>query len=530
VSAWDPINDTTSADIPFIIRPAYPGTITKILYHFVVATYQAYNPWPVEDTWQGQSLYGKDYQGNDQLKVSFDRPFGYTIPSLIDRWDMPFVAWLEDMGFRVDFCTSVDLHADPHLLDNYQLLLSVGHDEYWSKEMRDQVEAFIANGGNVAFFSGNVCWWQVRFEDNNRRLVCYRDNHQGGSGDPTVDDPQGGTQLATVRWRESPVDRPENTMTGVSFYNGAMGEFSRDDRPAFGYRVRFAEHWLFDRTGLQNDDTFGKDRKIIGNETDAALLVERDGRPWVTALDRTPLNFVVLAEADLPRGWKLPADVRTDDYPPRATMGLYRNHGTVFTAATTDWPQGLVGPWTAVHEITLNVLRRLGSACGSSPLLANSGFEKWSAPGQPEGWTRQGTGVTRPSAPAMHGRYAVTLDATGDSAISLIQACRTWLTGREYYFTCGNHYEVGCWVKAASLGAVVLLEYLYFDPMRKIGVWKDLVAIQHPGDNSWRYLCAVGHLDAGKAAVVPPLFRARVRLTVAAGAAAVFDDVSVKEL
>ena len=81
-----------------------------------------------------------------------------------------------------------------------------------------------------------------------------------------------------------------------------------------------------------------------------------------------------------------------------------------------------------------------------------------------------------------------------------------------------------------SPGARVLLEYLFFDPMRKIGVWRELVAIQHPGDNTWRYLSAVGSLDAGKAALVPPLFRARVRLTVAAGIAAEFDDVSVEEL
>ena len=367
VYGFDPLNGTTLREIPFIVRPANPGTLTKILYHFAMATCQAYNPWPSESE-PGESLYGTDYKGDDQVKVSFNRPFADTFASHFSTWDSPFITWLEDTGVRVDYCTSVDLHANPHLLDNYHLLLSVGHDEYWSKGMRDHVEAFIANGGNVAFFSGNVCWWQVRYEDNYRTLVCYRDNHQGNN--PQVDDPQSGTKLATVRWRESPVDRPENEMTGVSFYNGAMGEYDRNDRSAFGYKVRFAEHWLFDRTGLKNDDTFGKDRKIIGNETDAALFEEHDGlpritgsRPWVTGLDGTPLNFVVLAEADLP-GWKLPADVRTDDYSPKATMGLYRNHGTVFTAATTDWPWGLIGPWTAVHEITLNVLRRLSCACG----------------------------------------------------------------------------------------------------------------------------------------------------------------------
>ena len=49
-----------------------------------------------------------------------------------------------------------------NLLERYRLLVSVGHDEYWSKEMRDNVENFAASGGHVVFLSGNVCWFQVR--------------------------------------------------------------------------------------------------------------------------------------------------------------------------------------------------------------------------------------------------------------------------------------------------------------------------------------------------------------------------------
>ena len=54
------------------------------------------------------------------------------------------------------------LEFHPELLKHYKLILSVGHDEYWSAPMRDHLEKFIGDGGNVAFFSGNVCCWQVR--------------------------------------------------------------------------------------------------------------------------------------------------------------------------------------------------------------------------------------------------------------------------------------------------------------------------------------------------------------------------------
>jgi hypothetical protein len=40
--------------------------------------------------------------------------------------------------------------------------------------MRDHLEAFIARGGNVAFFSGNTSFWQVRSEDGGRALVSWK--------------------------------------------------------------------------------------------------------------------------------------------------------------------------------------------------------------------------------------------------------------------------------------------------------------------------------------------------------------------
>ena len=56
----------------------------------------------------------------------------------------------------------------------YSLLLFVGHHEYWTSEMRTSVESFVKSGGNVAFFSGNVAWWQVRITPDGQRLLCYK--------------------------------------------------------------------------------------------------------------------------------------------------------------------------------------------------------------------------------------------------------------------------------------------------------------------------------------------------------------------
>ena len=69
--------------------------------------------------------------------------------------------WAERAGYQVDVAVNADLEQRPEIVDGYPLVVSVGHDEYWSWGMRDTAEAYIAGGGNVAFLSGNSVCWQV---------------------------------------------------------------------------------------------------------------------------------------------------------------------------------------------------------------------------------------------------------------------------------------------------------------------------------------------------------------------------------
>jgi hypothetical protein len=251
--------DTT--DVLFVVKAAAPGTTSKVLLALAVNTYQAYNEWG------GGSLYSNPRS----VTVTFDRPGDQV--GFLDIAEHSFIGWAEGNNIPLEYCTSVDLHANPDLLSYYQLLVSVGHDEYWSKEMRDGVDAFIASGGNVAFFSGNVCWWQVRFENNNRRMVCYKSDENPDTPDPLLQ-----TSLATINWFNPPVNRPENLMTGVSFRNGAgWWDAWPAGQPYPNYVVRDGQHWVFDGTGLQNGDIFGSKAQILWDETDAAEFVEENG-------------------------------------------------------------------------------------------------------------------------------------------------------------------------------------------------------------------------------------------------------------
>jgi hypothetical protein len=327
----------------FVVRPAAPGR-SPVLLSLPFATWQAYNRAGVP----GDGLYWTE-DPRRASRVSFDRPGGGPPP---ERWEHGLMRWLRQQHIPVDYCSNLDLHAEPGLLDAYRLLLVAGHDEYWTWEMRDAVESFTRCGGNLAIFGANTCWWQMRLEDGGRTMICYRD----ALADPVLT--AGRPELTTVEWSSAPVCRPENAMTGLSYRLGA-GCWTPSMDPMYDeeYIVRFADHWVFKGTGLVDGDRFG--RGCLGYETDAADLDERDGSPRVTGRDGTPGSFTVLATADL-RHW---AEYGQGG---AATMGVFTSgQGTVFNAGTVNWGAALADP--VVARITSNVVSRLSRERARQP-------------------------------------------------------------------------------------------------------------------------------------------------------------------
>ncbi|MCY2994339.1 MAG: hypothetical protein NTY19_41665, partial [Planctomycetota bacterium] len=355
----------------FVVRAAQPGQRSKILLQLASNTYQAYN------SWGGSSLYS----GPQTPRVSFRRPMQlYPWGSPI-TWELPFLRWAEGHGHPIEVCTNLDLEFHPELLPHYRLVLSVGHDEYWSTGMRDSLETFIANGGNCAFFSGNTCCWQVRVEDAGRALVCYKRVHEQ---DPVFKNSD--RRRLTTLWSDPLLQRPENLLTGVGFtyggYNGVFGSY--ESGPGAGeYTVYRPEHWLLAGTGLQRGQTFGQEASIAGYEMDGCEMVFRDGLPYPTGRDGTPKNFEILATA--PGRWGLfdssltwaqelrqalprePKQEVPDDFVKRegvGVLGVYERGGTVVTVGSTDWAHGLAISDPIVERITRNILERLAGMPG----------------------------------------------------------------------------------------------------------------------------------------------------------------------
>ncbi len=310
-------------------------------------------------------------------------------------WEEPFLAWAEREGFAVDVVTNADLEDHPGLLargaddGGYRLLLSVGHDEYWSGPMRDTVEGFIARGGNVAFLSGNTSFWQVRFEDHTPEgpaatMVGYKAQLKA---DPVFDTERVG-ELTSI-WSDHLIGRPENTMTGVSFCRGGYHRIGKVvSSGAGGYTVHRPDHWIFEGTGIGYGDLLGAGATVVGYECDGCDFTYRDGLPYPTGEDGTPATFEILGTAPAahftretatrPPAPGEPSELEfvaarlfgTRDAEAverirhgHAVLGTYTSPagGTVITSGSTDWAHGLAARDPQIEQITRTILTRLSA-------------------------------------------------------------------------------------------------------------------------------------------------------------------------
>ncbi len=233
-----------SSAVPLVVRAA-DGTRTDVLVVAGVNTWQAYNDWG------GLSMYSDPRAA---VKASFDRPYaaGLGKPAL----DYPLARFLDQFGYDVAYTTDVDVDADPAQLLGHRLVVVPGHSEYWTKSMRDGLERARANGVNLAFMGGNTGYWQIRYADEERRVL---EEHRSADTDPNPN-----PALKTVRWRDQPVDRSECTLVGVQWQGG---DDAIDPGP-HGYRV-IAKHlqdpW-FAGTGFAAGDVVAG---AVGDEWDA---------------------------------------------------------------------------------------------------------------------------------------------------------------------------------------------------------------------------------------------------------------------
>jgi methionine-rich copper-binding protein CopC len=171
----------------FVVRD--DASTSDILYHTSDATWEAYNEWG------GNSLYlgtgpGGGVQPGRAYAVSYNRPVtdegvvgGYGQTNYFWYAEYPLVRFMEENGYDVTYSTDLDLDRYGSLLLNHKIIITGGHDEYVSANMRANMQAAINAGVNMAYLTGNENYWKTEYDPSidgsdtpDRTLTCYKDS------------------------------------------------------------------------------------------------------------------------------------------------------------------------------------------------------------------------------------------------------------------------------------------------------------------------------------------------------------------
>ncbi len=332
------LRDGTQSYVIFIVRDDRKA---DFIFQCSDNTWQAYNRWPSQF-----SLYDNGrhqwYWGGGVL-VSYRRPYGKYC-QILDAplttgsgefflWEFPFAYWMESLGYDVTYISNLDTHRNQQGLMRAKGFLSVGHDEYWTIEMFNNVQSAVHGGVNVGFFSGNAVCGRIVWSEEKR-----------GFERVGVFGPPGGT-------RE--FEQMKSLMHQRPYANELVGAHSTG--PVTGgadWVCTRPDHWIYSDTNMQ-----------AGDRIPGLIGWEYHGDP-----------------AKIP-GLEVVASAPTQSAPGTPNGGVYTatvypgpKDNFVFNAATCWWADGLSappgyvrpnvyvepkGPDQRVQQITKNVLDRM---------------------------------------------------------------------------------------------------------------------------------------------------------------------------
>lgn len=402
----------------FIVRPEAGRKPGRVLQVAATGSWTSYNTWGGSNHYQGITGPNRDQYATT---VSMERPFcrgfvqlpvdaprvpleiyspmavapryphmewayanGYSKKYASSGWasyDSHFFRWAEREGYAVDLASQHELHFNPEILDGYDCVVFVGHDEYWTWEMRDAVDTYVERGGHAARFAGNFMW-QTRLEDGGKRQVCYKYRSRAEdpayrSADPT---------RTSGSWEATEIGRPGASTFGLNATRGLyVGWGGCAPRGARGFPVYRPEHWAFVGTGIYYGDILGAEGHAFGYEVDGLDYIIRGGLPEPTEDSGAPDGLEILAlgmsslkeeSADIPADDQFLSDADAKfvaetligetgeaavDRVKRGCgmiVNFPRGRGEVFHAGSCEWVAALKRGDAMVERVTANVLNR----------------------------------------------------------------------------------------------------------------------------------------------------------------------------
>ena len=418
LTAAGPKGNELSAHHLFIVRPLAGAKPQRILQVAASGTWTAYNTWGGSNHYQGITGPKRNQYATT---VSLERPWcrgfvvlpdgaprvplqvdpppgtapryphlewafanGYSNKYASSGWasyDRHFLRWAESSGFGVDLASQHELHFNPEILDGYACVVFIGHDEYWTWEMRDAVDRYIERGGHMARFAGNFMW-QTRLERGGKAQVCYK--YRARAEDPVFRsaDPS----RTSGSWEAKETGRPGALTFGLNATDGLYAGWGAcAPRGVRGFPVYRPEHWAFAGTGLCYGDLLGARGHAFGYEVDGLDYIIRNGLPEPTDTSGAPPGLQILAlgmsslkeeRMDVPLDdrflsdddAKYVAEIRLGNSSAAAVdqvkrgagmiVNFARGRGEVFHAGSCEWVAALSRRDPMVERVTANVLAR----------------------------------------------------------------------------------------------------------------------------------------------------------------------------
>lgn len=307
--------------IPLIIRTYNP----KIVVVYTSNTENAYS------NAGGKGLYGYNSTDNKPSTiVSFKRPIN------LPKHSESFLRWFAKQNYKdVGYLTDADL-------DNYsewkkaELLLVIGHNEYWTLEARRNFDRFVSEGKNVLVLAGNSMWWQVRYSKNKDQLICYK----------LVKDPVKSKRLKTTNWTDPLLEYPIASSIGAEFPRAGYGR--KEDKGWDGYKI-ITQSPLLEGTKLKPGDILS----LPSDENDGAPLLGFDKKEY-PIIDHQSLGFEKVEIVGFDHVFRNQEGIAT-----WIVFKKKKSSGIIINVASTDWcsSQGMGNP--DVLKITLNMINKL---------------------------------------------------------------------------------------------------------------------------------------------------------------------------
>jgi hypothetical protein len=328
---------------------AKKASFLVVIPTFTVVAYNAFG---------GKSTYNYNSPTGIASKVSLARPNfeamqGNWYPNLNDM-----TKWLSSQ-YDCSYASDTELHEDPTLLTGRKCVVFVGHNEYYTWEIRRNIDAYLKQGGNMASFGGNTCWWLIEYDKATRSITVEKSEEQKNK----------------YYWHR--LGYSAKVQFGCAFENGA---FNYKKLPSLDATIFNEQHWLYDGSGARTSQTFGR---TLGRKNGKGVPLglasyEVDGidvewvqnpkggfLPQAKPNSGTPASFKVLAFADLTGvDWEKPANKAGTTY--NWTTGFYHTQwgGRVFNAGTIEWGHAFEdSTGSVVDSPALHLTRNFLNSC-----------------------------------------------------------------------------------------------------------------------------------------------------------------------